>query len=421
MYKKIILFLLLFSQIFFQTIFASVKNEVTVDMQRVSLQDAIRFFAKQLQINVVMSPKISGLTSLHFPQINKNAAFDLLLLSNHLFKKQMGEVWYIAPREEWIARQQDELKLKTTIEESAPLLTRVWQMHYAKAEDVAHILQDNTNSLLSKRGHIRVDTRTNILCVQDTFAHLLEVQRVISRLDIPVQQVLIEARLASIDSDYERELGIDFVVQQSQPHTRTRPEESVLEPVSRRFGLAVAKLADGAILDIKLSALEADGHGELISSPTLFTANQQTASIESGEEIPYQEISRSGATGVAFKKAVLSLKVTPQIMPGNKVLLQLQVNQDKPSSRIVQGVPAISTRQISTNVLVADRQTIVLGGIYETNKENSQQRIPFLGKIPFLGWLFQQQNVRDNKRELLIFVTPKIIAQNIISNDKVKR
>jgi type IV pilus assembly protein PilQ len=173
--------------------------------------------------------------------------------------------------------------------------------------------------------------------------------------------------------------------------------------------LSVLKLANGSFLDMQLAALENEGHGELISSPSLFTANQQTASIESGEEIPYQEVSKSGATGIVFKKAVLSLKVTPQIMPGNHVLLQLQVNQDKPNNRMVLGVPAISTRQISTHILVKSGQTVVLGGIYETNKEKGQQRIPFLGKIPIIGWLFGQRNVSENKRELLIFVTPKII------------
>ena len=161
---------------------------------------------------------------------------------------------------------------------------------------------------------------------------------------------------------------------------------------------------------MELSALENEGHGELISSPSLFTANQQTAFIESGEEIPYQEISRSGATGVAFKKAVLSLRVTPQVMPGNQVLLQLQINQDKPSNRVVLGVPAIATRQISTHILIKSGQTIVLGGIYEENKENQQQGIPFLCKIPLVGWLFKQQNVTHSKRELLIFVTPKVMS-----------
>lgn len=394
--------------------YVAAKEEITLDLQQVNLQDAIHVLARQLKINVVISPKINGVTSLHLQNTSKHSAFDILLTANHLLKKQIGDTWYIAPKEELISHQQEELKLQSTIDETMPLVTRVLQIHYAKAEDIARLLQDNGHSLLSKRGEVRVDSRTNSLCVRDVLVRLLEVQRVVARLDVPVQQVLIEARLASVDSDYERELGIDFSVAQQQGKKQH-------EATSRRFGLAVATLADGSLLDVKLSALEDDGHGELISSPSLFTANQQTASIESGEEIPYQEISKSGATGVAFKKAVLSLKVTPQIMPGNKVLLQLQVNQDKPNSRMVLGVPAISTRQISTNVLVEDGQTIVLGGIYETNKENAQQRIPFLGKIPLLGWLFQQQNVRDNKRELLIFVTPKIIAQHIITVDKVQQ
>jgi len=234
-----------------------------------------------------------------------------------------------------------------------------------------------------------------------------DIRTVIQRLDVPVQQVLIEVQLASIDSDYERELGVSY--QNQQPLSQDQ-SSSGYAPFNMHYGLALLKLTDGSLLRMQLSALERAGHGELISSPSLFTANQQTASIESGEEIPYQEISRSGATGVAFKKAVLSLKVTPQIMPGQYVLLQLQVNQDKPSNRIILGVPAITTRQMSTNVLVKSGQTIVLGGIYESDKGHQQQGVPVLNKIPLVGWLFKQQNVTDNKRELLIFVTPKVIS-----------
>ena len=174
-------------------------------------------------------------------------------------------------------------------------------------------------------------------------------------------------------------------------------------------GVSLIKLANGKSLAVELAALEKSGHGELISSPSLLTLNQQTASIESGEEIPYQETSGSGATSVTFKKAVLSLKVTPQVMPGNQVMLQLQVNQDKPNKRMVLGVPSISTRQMNTNILVKNGETVVLGGIYESNHEREEQEIPFLGKIPLVGWLFQQQNILNNKRELLIFVTPRVI------------
>lgn len=329
----------------------------------------------------------------------------------------MGNTWLILPHAELLRRQQDELKLQMSYEEMAILSTRIWQIHYAKADDIARLIQDSTTSLLSKRGHVRVDARTNSVCVQDTAEHLQEIAALIKRLDIPVQQVLIETKLASVDYDTERELGLNFSVQ--YPSDPVSPVQQ-LTRAPKRYSLAVAKLADGSILDAQLSALENEGRGELISSPSLFTANQQTAQIESGEEIPYQEVSESGGTAVAFKKAVLRLKVTPQIMPGNRVLLQLQINQDKPSNRIVMGVPAINTRQIMTNVLVGNAETIVLGGIYESNHEQAEQRIPFLGKIPLVGWLFKQQNVTHSKRELLIFVTPKIIPQRWETHDKGK-
>jgi type IV pilus assembly protein PilQ len=262
-----------------------------------------------------------------------------------------------------------------------------------------------------------------MICVQDLPKQIQDVRVLIKKMDIPVQQVLIEARLASVDSDFERELGVNFAVQAPRINREEGLVPSVSDPISRNthFSLAVAKLADGSLLDVALSALENEGRGELISSPSLFTANQQTALIESGEEIPYQEVSASGATSVSFKKAVLSLKVTPQVLPGNKVLLQLQVNQDKPSNRIVLGVPAISTRQIATSILINNGQTLVLGGIYESNKEHEEQRIPFLGKIPLVGVLFRQQNAREGKRELLIFVTPKIISEKLMIYDQGKK
>lgn len=380
------------------------EGSLAIDLQNVAVRDALHIFAKFLKQNIVISPHVSGVTSLHLHKMSKQEAFNLLLSSHDLAKTKLGNTWFIIPRAELMRRQHDEFKLQKMLEEASPLKTRVWQIRYAKADDIARILQESHHSLLSKRGRLRVDERTNSVCIQETDQHLSELQDVIKRLDISVQQVLIEARLASIDNDCERELGIDFSTRQNPDKT----EEKGVR-LRKRYSLAIAKLADGSLLDVQLAALEKAGHGELISSPSLFTANQQTASIESGEEIPYQEVSESGGTAVAFKKAVLSLKVTPQIMPGNKVLLQLQVNQDRPSNRIVLGVPAINTRQIMTHVLAENGQTIVLGGIYELNQEYAEQRLPFLGKIPLVGWLFKQQNVTGNKRELLIFVTPKII------------
>lgn len=411
------IFFLCFFCIISNSVFANNQNAkyISFDVQNVSLQDALHLLAKFLHQNIVISSKITGTTSLHLNNMSKQEAFDLLLVSHDLMKKPIGNLWYVAPRDELIKREQEELKAHTILEETSPLVTRIWEIHYAKADDIAKFIQENNHSLLSKRGNVRVDVRTNSVCIQDIESHIIEIKRVLNQLDVPVQQIVIEARLASIDNDYERELGINFGIKQSSDVS------PIKVTAAKRYSLAIAKLADGAELDVQLAALEKAGHGELISSPSLFTANQKTAYIESGEEIPYQEISESGGTAVSFKKAVLRLKVTPQILPRNKVLLQLQVNQDRPSSRIVLGVPAINTRQISTNVLISNGQTIVLGGIFESNHEQSEHRLPFFGKIPLVGWLFKQQNVTKNKRELLIFVTPRIVPEmGLIVNDTSK-
>jgi type IV pilus assembly protein PilQ len=378
------------------------EKNIALDLQNVNLPDAVRILAKFLRINLMLSPAVSGNISLHLQDATPRAAFDLLLNSQGLVKTQWGDVLFVAPRAELLSRREDDAKMQAAYLEIAPLQLRIWQIHYAKADDIAHLLQDSNSSMLSPRGHARIDTRTNVLFVQDTAPKLAQVQALIKKLDVPVRQVRIKARLASVDSDFERQLGISFTARESL--------NIADQTLPHHFSLAIASLADGSYLDVALAAMENAGRGELISSPSLFTANQQTATIESGEEIPYQEVSLSGGTAVTFKKAVLSLKVTPQIMPGNKVLLQLQVNEDRPGTRIVQGVPTIRTRLIVTSVLVKNGQTLVLGGIYELNKENDEERVPFLGNIPGIGLLFKQHTTKFSKRELLVFVTPQIIA-----------
>ncbi|EKD72133.1 MAG: Type IV pilus biogenesis protein PilQ [uncultured bacterium] len=410
--KYLIIMLFFLSLNYFSFSFAHSLKEsekkISLDLQSLSVQDALHMLAKLSGKNIIISPLVTGNISLHLHDITVLKAFEWVLKSRNLIQYQENNIFFVVSREEFVRDKTEELKLQEIVMATVPLTLQVWQIHYARVEDIAHLIQDSNSSLLSKRGYVHSDTRTNQLCVQDTREHLNSINRLIKHVDIPVKQVLIETRLASVDSDFERELGISFsavaAVQANQDQGFFNSQTS-----PAHYGLAVAKLADGALLDIKLAALENTGHGELISSPSLFTANQQAASIESGEEIPYQEISRSGATGIAFKKAVLSLKVTPQILPDNRVLLQLQINQDKPSNRIVLGVPAITTRQITTSVLAVNGQTIVLGGIFESNKDNIKQGVPFLDKIPLVGWVFRQHNVIENKRELLVFVTPKIM------------
>jgi len=380
-------------------------EHISLDIHNMNVVDAVRIVGKFTHLNLIISPEIEGKVSLQLKNAKTMEAFDLLLMSQGLAKWPVGNLWFIASHREMLRRKHDEVKLQEVLSESTPLTTQTWQIHYAKAEDIAHLLQLNHDTLISKRGHVRFDPRTNMLYVEDLAENIAHIAVLIHKMDVPIQQVVIEARLASMDTDCERELGINYAVKEPHPG-----RGHVVTDGIPHYSLAVATLADGSLLDVTLSALEKEGRGELISSPSLFTMNQQTASIESGEEIPYQESSLSGGTAVVFKKAVLSLKVTPQILPGHRVLLQLQVNQDRPSHRIVLGVPAITTRQITTQVLVNNGQTVVLGGIYEINKENGERRIPFLGKIPLVGLLFQQHNAKENKRELLIFVTPKIMS-----------
>lgn len=371
-----------------------------LDLKQVELHQALHVLAVMMHKNVIINPEVHGEVTLHLQQMALPAIWAMLLQSHDLVEIPFGQSSVIVSRNSWMQHVQNTLKLQNELENIAPLKTSAWQIRYAKAEDISRLITDSSGSLLSKRGHVRVDERTNTVFVHDMQEHIVQIHSLIQRVDVPVQQLLIETHLASVDSDFEQNLGIHFAV---------TDDVSSSALAKTRYSLLVAKLADGSILDMQLSALENSGHGELISSPRLFTANQQAAMIEAGEEIPYQEESPSGGTTIKFKKAVLSLKVTPQLLPGKKILLQLQINQDKPSKRLVQGTPTINTREISTHVLVKDGQTIVLGGIYESENEHAKESIPFLSDIPILGLLFQQHDTIKKKRELLIFVTPRVI------------
>lgn len=374
-------------------------SQITLNIKNASLPDAIRFIATAAGMNVVISSAVTGSVSLAFDHASAERALESVLASQGLDKSIMGNIWYIASREELIKRKEAELKMQEVSGQAEPLLTSVIKIRYARAEDVARLLQDQQSSFISKRGTIHVDSRTNTLLIQDVAKSVAKARSLIAAVDVPVKQIMIEARLASIDTDFEREMGVDFssgFVQNAAPGVG-------------KYSLVAVTLANGSQLDIKLAALEAKGHAQLISAPRLFTANQQSAYIESGEEVPYQEVSESGGTAVTFKKAVLGLKVTPQLLPDRRVLLQLKINQDRPSARMVQGVPTISTRQMNTSVLVKNGETVVLGGIYELNDESEQRGLPFLSDIPVVGVLFKTQRTRHSKRELLVFVTPRLI------------
>lgn len=385
---------------------------------------------------MVVSDKVQGDITLRLNDIPWDQALDIILTTQGLDKRRKGNVMLIDTKASMDKMEEEQLKSQQTIEKLEPIRSDLIQINYAKAADIAVLIKDKQNSLLSDRGKISVDARTNTIWIQDTGTKIEEVRELIKQLDIPVKQVLIEARIVEVTKDFSQDIGIRWGV--SRPTHLSGTLEGANElargtapanvvPLERRLnldlaaapltgatpasvGIALAKLNDNILLDLELSALESEGRAELISSPRLITTNQQAAVIESGEEIPYQEATSSGATAVAFKKAVLSLKVTPQITPDGKILMDLQINQDTPSPQTFLGVPAIITKEIQTNVLVNNGQTIVLGGIYKQDKNKVINRIPFFGELPVVGILFSNRQITLKNEELLIFITPRIIT-----------
>jgi type IV pilus assembly protein PilQ len=418
-------------------------KRLSLNFQNISVRAVLQLLGDFTGINIVASDTVKGDMTLRLNDVPWDEALAIILKTQGLGKKQVGNVLMIAPTEELASREKASLESQKQVEELEFLKTELMRLNYAKAADVAALLKDQSTSLLSPRGNVSVDERTNTLIVKDTTSTLVAVRQLIDKLDIPVRQVLIEARIVNVDTTYEEDLGIRWgitkpnavsgtisganqiqqnVIQGNPPLENVDfpsrlnvnlPASVVGVDQTPSVGIALANLGHGYLLDLELSAIENEGGGELISSPRLVTANQHPAYIESGEEIPYQEATSSGATSVEFKKAVLSLRVTPQITPDNKIIMDLKVNQDRRSLQPeVLGVPAIDTRQIETNVLVDNGETIVLGGIYEETKRHNVQRVPFLGDIPLLGALFRNSGQSDEKKELLIFITPKIIQQS---------
>ena len=365
--------------------------------------------------------------------------------------RQQGNVILVAPAAEIAAREKELASAKKDLSAVAPLRSEFLQVNYAKASDLAELIKGKGNSLMSERGSVTVDNRTNTLLLQDTAENLADIRRLVATLDIAIRQVLIEARIVIVSDDFSRELGARFGVNKAFDYSNgigvvggspyvtadqgvtigpggnastfnsavlgnATDRYMVNLPASNAAGKIALTLLDSSYLvDLELSAAQAEGRGEVVSAPKVITANQKEATIEQGKEIPYLQSASSGAATIAFKKAVLSLKVTPQITPDDRIILDLTVTKDS-VGQLVQtssgnSVPSIDTRTITTQVLVNDGQTVVLGGILETEKIDSTTKVPFLGDIPVLGHLFKVTKNSDNKDELLVFVTPKILHE----------
>jgi type IV pilus assembly protein PilQ len=411
---------------------------ISLNFQDIQLRAVLNLLAEFSGIDIVVSDKVSGNITLRLNNVPWDQALDIILTTQNLDMRQTGNVMLIDSAAVFSKREKQELTARQEAKKLSPVRSELLQINYAKAADIAIMLKDKETSLLTERGTVSVDTRTNTIWIQDTGAQIEEVIDLVKKLDVPVKQVLIEARIVNVTKNCAEDLGVRFGVSKPSHLSGTLegankfaqglPPANVL-PIAERLnvdlgaspigaspasiGVALAKLGGGILLDLELSALESEGRAEIIASPRLMTTNQQEAIIESGEDIPYQESTSSGATAVAFKKATLSLKVVPQITPDGKLLMDLQIHQDSDSGRSVQGVPIILTKSIDTNVLVNNGQTIVLGGIYQQDKSNSITRVPFLGKLPVVGNLFSRSEARLSNEELLIFITPRIITDNL--------
>ena len=427
-------------------------ERLSLNFQDIEVRAVLQLIADFTELNMVASDTVGGNVTLRLKNVPWDQALDIILKAKGLGMRQVDNVIMVAPNAEIAAREQLELESSRQVEELAPLYTEFIQVNYAKASDLANLIKAEENNLLSERGSVTIDERTNTLIIQDITASLESIRQMLSKLDIPVRQVLIESRIVNADENFAKDLGVRFGyaknTKQANPeilNSREAIGPNPRDPVAvftgseegnvdgsggtAREGIEnllvdLPALASGAgaslivgkigsyLLQLELTALVAEGRGEDIASPKVITSNQRTAIIESGVEIPYQEASSSGATTTAFKKAVLSLEVTPQITPDDRVLLDLSVSQDSPGVAVVGGIP-INTRRVQTQVLVDNGETVVLGGVYTRNESKGIERVPFFGDLPYVGFLFKRTSTSEQKSELLIFVTPKILKESL--------
>lgn len=427
--------------------FGYTGEKLSLNFQNIEVRAVLQLIADFTDLNMVASDTVSGNITLRLKNVPWDQALDLVLKTKGLAMRQSGNVIMVAPAEEIAAREKQELEAKKAIVELEPLRTDMIQVNYAKAKDISTLLKAQNTNLLTGRGNVSVDDRTNTLIVLEADSRLVEIRKLIAVLDVPIRQLLIESRIVIANDDFARDLGVRMGVTQAavqdngvttvsggmaqtdnilrdvlsigaaNPLNATFSDRlNVNLPVSGGGRIALGILGPDYLLDLELSAMQREGRGEVVSTPRLVTSNQRQGRIEQGVEIPFLTSSSSGATTVSFKKAVLSLDVTPQITPDDRIILDLKVNKDSVGALIPVGtgtIPSINTRAINTQVLVENGETVVLGGILDESKVDSTTKVPFLGDIPILGRLFRTDSNSDEREELLIFVTPKVLKDDL--------
>ncbi|MGH8441399.1 MAG: type IV pilus secretin PilQ [Nevskiaceae bacterium] len=424
-------------------------ERISLSFQNIDVRALLQIIGDVSGNNVVISDGVRGELAMRLINVPWDQALDIILRTKGLGVQQQGNVMLIAPLDEIASRAKAEGEATKQKDEGAPLRSEIIQVNYAKASGMAALLKAGSKSLLSARGQVSVDDRTNTLLVLETRERLGDIRNLVARLDVPVRQVLIESRIVIANNDFSKSLGARFGVTGYSDLGRepvvvtsgsvagagvgmqslitsggtafTFPADrlNVNLPVASAGRIGFAILGSNYLVDLELSALQAEGRGEVLSTPRVVTANSKQASIEQGVEIPYQEASSSGATSVSFKKAVLGLQVTPQITPDDRIIMDLNVKNDSRGQDVSSGfgqIPSIDTREVTTQVLVQNGETVVLGGVYQQTQSFSVTKVPLLGDLPLLGYLFRTTSNVNNKRELLIFVTPKILGEGIRVN-----
>jgi type IV pilus assembly protein PilQ len=411
-------------------------EKLTLNFQAVEVRALLQVIADFTGLNIVASDTVGGNLTLRLKDVPWDQALDIILQAKNLAKRKNGNVVLIAPADELATKDKLALEALQQIGELEPTRTESFVLSYAKAAEVQALISGKDQKLLSKRGSATVDARTNTLFVHDAPTRLEEVRRLISQLDVPVRQVMIEARVVIADDKFGRQLGARFgasaglssngrnvgigasigntnaIVNGAQPSNN---DINVNLPVPGAFGtlaMTFLNLGNGNVVNLELSALEADRRGKVVSSPRLITADKRKAVILQGTEIGYRTQAASGGTTVAFKQAVLSLEVTPQITPDDKIIMELLVKKDTVGA-LIDGIPSIDKKEITTQILVDNGDTAVLGGVYEQTTSTNVDKIPFLGDIPFVGNLFKRTVKQDDKTELLIFITPRIVKDQL--------
>lgn len=424
-------------------------EKLSLNFQNVDVRSVLQVIADFTDFNIITSDSVQGNLTLRLKDVPWDQALDIILQAKGLDMRKNGNVIWIAPGDELAAREKLQLEAKAQINDLEPLQTESFQINYHKAKEIFDFLKSKDQTMLSKRGSVVVDERSNKVFVTDVATRLQALRRLVQEIDVAPRQVLIEARIVEASKTFARDLGVRLGVGGAFGRIVGYTEDGA--PVRRSTlggGLGATRTMAGQVagvvdanpaglnlnlpadvsnpgllsmvlwnnnatrfLNLELSALEVDGRGRVISSPRVLTANQVEASIEQGTEIPYQEASSSGATSVSFKKAVLSLKVKPQITPDGRLQLSIEVNKDRPLyEQTLLGVPPIETKNVKSEVLIENGGTVVIGGIYEEEESTGEDKVPLLGDVPVLGYLFKSQSRVSSRKELLVFITPRIVS-----------